>query len=363
MHAVLMRAGDVLIAVALIMFALPLIGLVCLAIKLDSRGPVFAWQPRLGPDSRRFFAMKFRTTGYDPQRLSRSSWDWSAPETRVGGLLRYTRIDELPCIFNVLLGDIPLLGRLALGEVLKRDRVMVLGALASIVALAWAYLLLGGVETQPMGMPGSSAIPPEWTLGAAVVVFVMWAIMMTAMMLPSAAPVILLAAALDRQSGASPARSALFAIGYLLVWFAFSFAATTLQWALDDFGLLSEDMSFGSRLSAGAVLMVTGLYEWAPLKRACLTRCRSPLDLLARYPGKGVVGAITAGIRHGAFCVGCCWMLMALLFVGGLMSFPWIVGIALLVLVQKTLPWTGMMSRLAGVSLVLLGLAVVGMAA
>lgn len=113
--------------------------------------------------------------------------------------------------------------------------------------------------------------------------------MMMAMMLPSAAPVILLVATLDRQSGASPARSALFAMSYLLVWFAFSFAATTLQWTLDDFGLLSENMSFGSRLIAGAVLVAAGLYEWAPLKRACLTRCRSPLELLARYPGTGVV--------------------------------------------------------------------------
>ena len=110
MQAVLTRVGDVLIAVAVLMFTLPLIGLLCLAIKLDSRGPVFTWQPRLGPDGRRFFAMKFRTTGHDPERASRALWDRSARETRIGRLLHYTRIDELPCIFNLLLGDIQLLG-------------------------------------------------------------------------------------------------------------------------------------------------------------------------------------------------------------------------------------------------------------
>lgn len=162
MHAVLTRVGDVLIAVALIVLTLPLIGFVCLAIKLDSRGPVFAWQPRLGLDGRRFFAIKFRTTEYDPERSSRGWWDWSARETRVGGVLRYIRIGELPCIFNVLVGDIPLLGRLTPWEVLKRDRVMVLGALASIVALAWAYLLLGvGINMEMMDMDGGQmmAIP------------------------------------------------------------------------------------------------------------------------------------------------------------------------------------------------------------
>jgi len=183
----------------------------------------------------------------------------------------------------------------------------------------------------------------------------MWAVMMVAMMLPSAAPVVLLAAALDRQHGTNPGRSTLFAAGYLIVWFGFSLAVTALQYALDTAGLLSETMAIASRLFAAAVLIAAGIYQWTPLKQACLTRCRSPIELLLRYWRKGSLGAVGAGMQHGAFCLGCCWMLMALLFVGGLMNLAWIAGVALLVLIEKTLPWGGRMSRVAGVVLVAWG--------
>jgi predicted metal-binding membrane protein len=246
----------------------------------------------------------------------------------------------------------------ALTAVLQRDRVVVLGALVTVVALAWAYLLLGaGIEMEMMDMDGGQmmAMPPEWSLGYAAIVFVMWAVMMVAMMLPSAAPVVLLAAALDRSRGAGVGRSTLFASGYLIVWFSFSLAATALQWGLDTVGLLSESMSIANRILAAAVLLAAGIYQWTPLKQACLTRCRSPIELLVRYWGKGQLGAILAGMRHGVFCLGCCWMLMALLFVGGLMNLAWVAALALLVLVEKTLPWGGRMSRIAGIALVAWG--------
>src|ERR1051325_10306245 len=237
----------------------------------------------------------------------------------------------------------------------RHGRGVVLGALSAIVALAWAYLLLGaGIEMEQMDMGGGQmmAMPPEWSLGYAGILFVMWAVMMLAMMLPSAAPVILLAAALDRKQGTGPARSTLFATGYLLVWFGFSVGATLLQWALDYAGLLSDTMAVASRQVAAAVLVAAGIYQWTPLKRECLTRCRSPMELLLLYWGKGTVGAVTAGMSHGIFCLGCCGVLMALLFVGGLMNLAWVAGIALLVLLEKTLPWGGRMSRLAGVVLI-----------
>lgn len=246
----------------------------------------------------------------------------------------------------------------ALAAVLQRDRVVVLGALLTVVALAWAYLLLGaGIEMEMMDMGGGQimAMPPEWSLGYAGIVFAMWAAMMMAMMLPSAAPVVLLAAALDRSSGVSARRSTLFASGYLIVWFSFSLAATALQWGLDAVGLLSESMSIANRILAAAVLLAAGIYQWTPLKQVCLTRCRSPIELLVRYGGKGRLGAIVAGMRHGAFCLGCCWMLMVLLFVGGLMNLAWIAALALLVLVEKTLPWGGWASRTAGVLLIAWG--------
>jgi len=246
----------------------------------------------------------------------------------------------------------------ALAGILQRDRAVVLAALSAVVALAWVYLLLGaGIHIDMMDMGGGQmmAMAPQWSFGYGAVIFVMWAVMMVAMMLPSAAPVVLLAAALDRQHGTNPGRSTLFAAGYLIVWFGFSLAVTALQYALDTAGLLSETMAIASRLFAAAVLIAAGIYQWTPLKQACLTRCRSPIELLLRYWRKGRLGAVGAGMQHGAFCVGCCWMLMALLFVGGLMNLAWIAGVALLVLIEKTLPWGGRMSRVAGVVLVAWG--------
>jgi predicted metal-binding membrane protein len=253
----------------------------------------------------------------------------------------------------------------ALLALLQRDRAVVLASLFTVIVLAWAYLLVGaGIEMEMMDLGGGQtmAMLPEWSTGYAIIVLVMWAVMMVAMMLPSAAPVVLLAAAIDSRNDAGQGRSRLFASGYLLVWFGFSLLATALQWALDTAGLLSESMAISSRLIVGAVLVSAGIYQWTPLKQACLRRCRSPFDLLVRYWGQGSKGAVVAGMRHGLFCLGCCWMLMALLFVGGLMNLAWIGGIALLVLTEKMLPWGGRMSRIAGVVLVVWGGAVLSTA-
>jgi predicted metal-binding membrane protein len=165
---------------------------------------------------------------------------------------------------------------------LRHDRAVVLGSLAFVVLLAWSYLLLGagvGPEMMDMGAGKMMAMPPEWSLGYGLVIFVMWAVMMLAMMLPSAAPVTLLIASLNRKrataGGAVQASTALFVFGYLTVWLAFAAAATTLQWALDEAGLLSETMAFGNIVLAGSVLVAAGVYQWTPLKEACLRHCRS----------------------------------------------------------------------------------------
>ena len=240
---------------------------------------------------------------------------------------------------------------------LRHDRAVVLGGLLTVAASAWIYLLLGaGIEMQMMDMGGGQmmAMSPEWTLGYGTLIFAMWAVMMVAMMLPSAAPAILLVTALDRQSGVTGAwgRSALFASGYLLVWFGFSLAATLLQAALDGLGLLSETMAASNRALAGGVLVAAGLYQWTPLKNACLAHCRSPIEFLVRHWRNGSFGAVVAGVRHGLFCLGCCWMLMALLFVGGLMNLASIAAIAVLVLIEKTLPWGGRIGLITGLVLV-----------
>ena len=254
-----------------------------------------------------------------------------------------------------------------LSGLLRHDRAVVLGGLLVVAASAWTYLLLGaGIEMQMMDMGGGQimAMSPEWTLGYGALIFVMWVAMMVAMMLPSAAPAILLAAALDRRrsTASAPQQGMLFASGYLLVWSAFSLLATLLQWGLDEAGLLSGTMAAGNRILAGAVLVAAGAYEWTPLKNTCLAHCRSPIAFLLQHWRQGRLGAVVTGMRHGLFCLGCCWILMALLFVGGLMNLLWVAAIALLVLIEKTAPWGGRMARITGVVLAIWGAAALALA-
>jgi len=255
----------------------------------------------------------------------------------------------------------------ALPALLRRDRAVVLSGLAAVVILAWAYLLFGaGIKMEMLDMGGGQmmAMSPEWTLGYGALIFVMWVAMMVAMMLPSAAPAILLAAALDRRRSmaSAPQQGMLFASGYLLVWSAFSLLATLLQWGLDEAGLLSGTMAAGNRILAGAVLVAAGAYEWTPLKNTCLAHCRSPIAFLLQHWRQGRLGAVVTGMRHGLFCLGCCWILMALLFVGGLMNLLWVAAIALLVLIEKTAPWGGRMARITGVVLAIWGAAALALA-
>jgi len=235
-----------------------------------------------------------------------------------------------------------------LSRLIRHRRGVVLGALAAVILAAWAYLFLGaGIEMETMDMGGGQmmAMPPEWSPSYAVLIFLMWVAMMVAMMLPSAAPTVLLVTALvwDRldNSNLVPTTALLFASGYLLVWCGFSLAATSLQWGLDEVGLLSETMAFGNGILASTVLIAAGVYQWTPLKDTCLSHCRSPTEFLVRHWRPGSLGAVRTGVRHGLFCLGCCWMLMALLFVGGVMNLAWVGTIALFVLLEKTMPWGG----------------------
>ena len=247
-----------------------------------------------------------------------------------------------------------------LSALLRHDRAIVLGGLAAVSVAAWIYLLLGAGIDMPMMDMGAGQMMvmlPEWSPGYAAIIFAMWAVMMVAMMLPSAAPVILLAAAIDRRGAGAPARGLFFAAGYLLVWVGFSVVATAMQWGLDEAGLLSETMAAGNRVLAGGVLIAAGIYQWTPLKDACLAHCRSPIGFLMQHWRQGSLGAVVTGLRHGLYCLGCCWMLMALLFVGGLMNLLWVAALALLVLIEKVAPWGGRMGRVAGVVLALWGIA------
>lgn len=247
-----------------------------------------------------------------------------------------------------------------LERALRRDRVLVVFGLLVVVVLSWAYLLTGAGMMQEMGsrlMPMSTG---PWSLGHAALVILMWAVMMAAMMLPSAAPMILFYSTIARrrsERGSPTTTSGVFSLGYIAVWAAFSLAAVALQFGLEQAALISPMMETTSIALAGAVLIAAGLYQWTPLKQACLRRCRSPLEFVLTHWREGKRGAFVMGFRHGVYCVGCCWLLMLLLFIGGVMNLAWIAGISLFVLVEKTAPAGHWMGRGAGALLVAWGVA------
>jgi len=287
---------------------------------------------------------------------------------------------------------------------LRRDRAVVTIVLVAVITASWLYLLAGagtGMYPHKMAMlsptqmsmersiPGTTGMlshetmtwtsehlsmadmlvtPVTWTPGYALVMFAMWWLMMFAMMLPSASPMVLLHAAITRtglaradDAGANvPShrlRSATgaFIAGYLVMWGAFSLVAVVAQWALERGELLSSLMMSTSTFLGAGLLVAAGLWQLTPLKTACLRHCRSPISFLSTHWRPGVSGAFRMGIEHGVFCLGCCWFLMALLFYGGVMNLIWIIGVALFVLAEKMLPAGVAFGRVSGVLLIAWG--------
>jgi len=223
-------------------------------------------------------------------------------------------------------------------QLARRDRLVVAGGLLLVTAMAWWYMFAGaGMDMGAMDM----SMPMPWSAGYAMLVFVMWWVMMVAMMLPSAAPMILLFALVNRRSraaGSPYVTTTIFASGYLIAWGSFSLCATGVHWMLDQTGLLSAEMSSRSVQLGSLLLVLAGLYQLTPWKHACLRHCRGPMDFVIRYWRPGRRGALVMGLRHGVLCVGCCWVVMGLLFYGGVMNLYWIAGIAVLVLLEKLFP-------------------------
>jgi predicted metal-binding membrane protein len=244
--------------------------------------------------------------------------------------------------------------------VLLRERWVVATALLALVLAAWVYLWVGaGMGMSAADMTRATLFPhrqadmmgemeSSWWM-----VVVMWWTMMVAMMTPSAAPLILLYGRVLRHhtgaGGTAYVSSLLLACGYLLVWLLFSLAAAALQQALQPAGLISSMMLWSKSAWLSALVLATaGAYQFSPLKRACLALCRGPVDFLTRHWKPGGAGALLLGLRHGAYCVGCCWVLMLLLFVGGVMNLFWIAALTLLVLAEKQLPAGVMVGRITG---------------
>ena len=247
----------------------------------------------------------------------------------------------------------------ALERIIRRDRLLLSLGLLSILVLSWIYLINASAGMRSMlsqaemhaamGMAGMQSWPREL-----LALFVMWAVMMVGMMLPSAAPLILLILGVYRRREDHHTRlnSLLFLGGYLLVWTLFSLVAASGQIALHRAALLSAEMATRSGVLAAGILIITGVYQWLPMKGACLAHCRSPLSFLSHHWREGRFGAVRMGFVHGLFCVGCCWALMALLFIAGVMNLLWVAAIAVFVLVEKLSRQGLIFGRVAGVLLI-----------
>jgi predicted metal-binding membrane protein len=239
-----------------------------------------------------------------------------------------------------------------------RDRIVVLVALAGVTAVAWAWLIRMATEMNssvPMAVMGVRAwAPVDFGL-----TLLMWTVMMVGMMVPTAAPMTLTYAAVARKAarGQTPVPPTMvFAAGYVCLWALFSVLAALAQWGLDQAGVLSPMLVTTSPLLGAGLLVAAGAYQLTPLKRACLDHCRSPVYFLSAHWKRGIGGAFRMGMEHGAFCIGCCWALMGLLFVGGVMNLAWVAVIAFFVLVEKLIPRGRLASAVAGGGLIGTGL-------
>lgn len=248
-----------------------------------------------------------------------------------------------------------------------RERFVVLASLLGVVALAWLHLWneAAGMESMPMRSMGAATTAMEsmsmqqvWSVNSLLLTFLMWSIMMVGMMLPSATPAILLYGSMakkNRERGTALPAVWIFTAGYLAMWTAFSLAVTILQASFDAAALLTPMMVSDSPWLSGGLLIVAGIYQWLPVKDACLEKCRAPLQFFLFRWRPGAFGAFRMGMEHGVFCTGCCWALMLLLFTAGVMNLIWVAIIAGFVFVEKLLPPGRLIGRLTGLGLVLTG--------
>ncbi len=237
----------------------------------------------------------------------------------------------------------------------RRELFTIVGSLTGVTLLAWSYLVMMAIDMTSMsGMP-----MPIWDERYFLLMFLMWAIMMVGMMLPSIVPTVLIYATIARKAtkhGTTIAPTSIFVAGYLIMWIAFSLFATCLQWFFDKLGLLSPMMVSNNVIFGATLLIIAGVYQWLPIKDACLHQCRSPVMFISDNWRSGNQGAFLMGIHHGLFCVGCCWALMSLLFFGGVMSLLWIAAITVFVLLEKLLPFGAIGGKVLGIMMISAGL-------
>jgi predicted metal-binding membrane protein len=243
----------------------------------------------------------------------------------------------------------------ALESLLRRERLWILTGLGAASLICWAWIVPTALDMYgPMHGASSRMMADTPLLKHGTLLFAMWTVMMAGMMLPSAAPTLLLFTMVVRSHDAAhlPQRAYSFLTGYLLVWMAFSLAATLLQLLLGWLLYLSPMMQLRGQMMSGALVLIAGAYQLTPAKRSCLAACRAPAAFLARHYRPGNSAALGLGLRHGAYCVGCCWALMLLLFVAGVMNLAAIAAIAVFVLLEKVMPLGVQGGRFSGVVLI-----------
>lgn len=246
---------------------------------------------------------------------------------------------------------------------LRRDKYIVLAGLAAITLLSWAYLFylaqdMGDMKDMSDMVMSGGSIGVGWGPVGIVLTFLMWAVMMVGMMVPSASPMILAFANINRrrrQQGSPYVRTAVFLAGYLLVWASFSVAATVAQVSLSLNFVISPMMASASPIFGGILLLAAGAFQLSPLKIVCLRHCRTPMGFITNDWREGRRGALLMGLHHGGYCLGCCWALMGLLFLLGVMNLLWIAALAAFVLVEKVAPAGVWVGRIAGVGLLAWG--------
>lgn len=239
------------------------------------------------------------------------------------------------------------------GRLLREQPALSLAVSALSIA-GWVFLAWLALDMETPVAQLAMPISADWSAGNLLAVAAMWAVMMVAMMLPSALPMVLVFAEVARRSG-EPARARAFAGAYLLMWLAFAGAATLAQWMLQRLGRVDPMAVSTSAVLSAVLLLLAGVYQFSPLKRACLRSCRTPLAFLLGAWRPGVAGAFAMGLQHGLLCLGCCWALMGLLFVGGAMNLSWVAALAVAVAIEKMAPGGERLGRWLGLALLLAG--------
>ena len=242
-----------------------------------------------------------------------------------------------------------------------RDRVVIMSIVGILTLLCWAYLVDMAIDMDKMMSMGMMMEMPVWTASYFGSMLLMWVIMMIGMMAPTAIPMALVYAAIYRKAkseGSVVAPTSIFVSGYLVMWALFSLFATLAQWGLNEAALLSPMMVSNSPWFGASLLIVAGIFQFTQMKDSCLQHCRSPVHFISENWRTGSFGAFRMGLEHGIYCIGCCWILMGLLFFGGVMSILWIAGITLFVLLEKFLPFGDLGGRVTGGAMIIIGLAI-----